>query len=423
MRKILKQQLRCLAITLPLSVFSGALLAQPESCQSDRDVGPRALDEFTWKQLNSIYEEIGEKNYAEANEDLRKMLGRAGKDDYLAAVLNQALGQVEWSQENYDEALEFLERAVELDALPNDTHFGLLYQVAQLYFVNERSDEAQQKLELWFCSVPEQEITAHAFVLKASIHARRSEFEQAVEAIGTAIAMDEDPREQWFQLKLAAQYELKRYPAAAETLASMIARWPQKKLYWMQLAQVHFKLGQDEQTLAVLALAYRKQLLDDPSDIRWLSSMYSNASVPYKAAEVLEKGIRDGIVESGKDNWTAVADTWYAAQELDRALLAYEEAGRVSSDGRSDLRLAYILSDLERWAEAREALERALEKGGLKANERGEAYLLRGLSRFNLGDFEGAGADWVESRRFENTSDSARQWLNHLREERRREVS
>jgi tetratricopeptide (TPR) repeat protein len=191
----------------------------------------------------------------------------------------------------------------------------------------------------------------------------------------------------------------------------------------MQLAQVHFKLGQDEQTLAVLALAYRKQLLDDPSDIRWLSSMYSNASVPYKAAEVLEKGIRDGIVESGKDNWTAVADAWYAAQELDRALLAYEEAGRVSSDGRSDLRLAYILSDLERWAEAREALERALEKGGLKANERGEAYLLKGLSRFNLGDFEGAGADWVEARRFENTNESARQWLNHLREERRREAS
>ena len=151
--------------------------------------------------------------------------------------------------------------------------------------------------------------------------------------------------------------------------------------------------------------------------------MYSNASVPYKAAQVMEAGIRDGVIESDRDNWTAAADAWYAAKELDKALLAYAEAGRKSSDGKTDLRRAYLLSDLERWSEARDALKRARAKGGLDHNESGESYLLSGLARFNLGDLDGAVKDWSEAGRFENTSEAARQWLNHLREERKREAS
>ena len=65
---------------------------------------------------------------------------------------------------------------------------------------------------------------------------------------------------------------------------------------------------------------YRKGMLDKQSDILYLSSLYSNADVPFKAAEVLEKGIRDGIVEPGKSHWTMVAETWYSAEELQKSL-------------------------------------------------------------------------------------------------------
>ncbi len=59
-----------------------------------------------------------------------------------------------------------------------------------------------------------------------------------------------------------------------------------------------------------------------------------------------------------------VADTWYAAEEMENALLAYEMAGKASTEGEIDLRRGYILVDLERWEPAIEALEAALEGPG-----------------------------------------------------------
>ena len=142
-----------------------------------------------------------------------------------------------------------------------------------------------------------------------------------------------------------------------------------------------------------------------------------------KAAEVLEKGIRDGIVEPTKAHWTMVAETWYSAEEMEKALAAFGEAGAVDPAGDIDLRRGFILVDLENWSGALEALDDALEKGGLGERRTGEAYLLRGMAHFNLGAFDAAGSDWGRAVRYDNTKDAARQWINHLREERQRRAS
>jgi tetratricopeptide (TPR) repeat protein len=397
--------------------------AQVVQCGEYRNVDARALDELTWKQLNSIYEDVSEERLDDAYNDLQKMLKRAGRDAYLQAIINQALAQVEWARKNYQAALKYFETAVELNSLPDPAHFALMYQIAQLYFMQARYDEALERLELWFCKSPEENITAAAYVLQASIHARKEDYADVLQAIDKAIALDEGPAESWFQLKLAAHYELEQYQRVAETLEAMIERWPDIKMYWTQLSQVYYKLNQDQRALAVLALAYRKQLLDKQGDILYLSSLYSNSEVPFKAAEVLEQGIRDGKVESSNHHWTVVADTWYAAEELEKALYAYTEAGKTASEGTSDLRRGFILIDLERWPAALESLNFALQKGGLDDRKTGEAYLLRGMAQFNLGKFENASADWDRAGRYEKTREAARQWMNHLREERRRGAS
>ncbi|MEJ8569040.1 tetratricopeptide repeat protein [Elongatibacter sediminis] len=398
-------------------------LAQSGQCGKSREVGAKALDEATYKQLNGVYEDVGEEKFNDAFNELQKMLNRAGRDEYLQAILHQALAQVEWSRENYDPALSHFEKAVELDALPNQAHFALMYQIAQLYFMKERYDDALERLDLWFCTAPEEKITSGAYVLQASIFAAKLDYARALTAIEKAISMDENPKEPWYQLKLAAHYELEQYPQAAQTLEIMITRWPEKKIYWTQLAQTYYKLKQDDKALSVAALAYRKNLMDKQADVMFLSSLYANSDVPYKAAEVLQKGIEDGIVESTERNWTATADNWYAAEELEKALVAYEKAGQAASDGDIDLRRGYILVDLERWDAAREALDNALEKGGLDERKTGEAYLLRGMAQFNLGQLDRASADWGRASRYPRTKDAAQQWINHLREERRRRAS
>jgi len=421
----IKSEICASAVLLFLGILFTAevVFAQASECGKKRDVPNKALDELTYKQLNKVFEDVGEEHYDDAYTALQRLMARAGRDIYLQAVLHQALAQVEWSRENLDSSLDHFEKAVELDSLPDQPHFALMYQIAQLYYMNGRYQDALDSLDLWFCKSPPESIKSAAYVLQASIHAQQENYNAALKAIETAIAMDENPKEAWYQIKLAAHYELEQYPQAAETLEIIIVHWPDKKSYWIQLSQIYFKLKQDEKALAILALAYRRNMLDKQSDIIYLSSLYSTSDVPYKAAGVLEKGINDGIVESTQYHWTVVADGWYVAEELEKSLSAFEKAGSASVDGKIDLRRGYLLIDLERWQDALAALSDAIEKGGLTKSKTGEAYLLRGMAHFNLGNFDSASSDWGKAARYERHKESARQWMNHMREERRRKAS
>jgi tetratricopeptide (TPR) repeat protein len=409
-------------ITVVLASMSGQVIAQQSECNKKRKVITGALDEATWKRLNDIYEDVGEEHYDEAYAKLIKMSARSS-DKYQKAVVNQALAQVEWSRSNYEPALAYFEKAVALDALPDLTHFSLMYQIAQLYYMQERFDEALDKLALWMCKVPEEKITADSFVLKASIYAQKQDWKNVILAIDEAISLSDEPKENWYQLKLASHFELEQFPKAAQTLEVMIQSWPDVKNYWIQLSQIYYKLKMEDKALSVLALAYRRNMLEKQTDIMFLSSMYSNNDVPYKGAAVLQKGMEDGIVESNTRNWAIVADGWYAAEEMDKALAAYEKAGEASDDGELDLRRSYILVDMERWSEASEAIQAALDKGGFNDRKTGEAYVLQGMSEFNLGNYNKASTAWGRASKYPKAKKSARQWMNHMREERARKSS
>jgi tetratricopeptide (TPR) repeat protein len=401
-------------------VFGASAFAQADPCNIERDVSTKALDEPTWKRLNSIYEEVGNENYQQAREELLVMQKRARNDEYLEAIIYQALAQVQWALEDYDSALSSFERAVELDALPNETHFALMYQIAQLYYMKDRYRDALGRLDIWFCKAPKERIKPDAYVLKGSIHAQLNEWQETISAIDTAIGMSDDPRENWFQLKLASNFEMNDYPAAAATLEEIIKRWPNKKVYWSQLSNVWFKLEQDDKALAVMALAHRKNLLDTEGDYLYLSNLYSFRDVPYKAGETLQEGLDKGIVEASEKHWTLTGDAWYAAEELENALAAFEQAGKMATSGDMDLRRGYILIDLERWEAARDALVSALEKGGLTERKMGEGNLMLGMAEFNLGNWDRADNIWQVAQRYDASRKAAQQWRNHLREERSR---
>jgi tetratricopeptide (TPR) repeat protein len=401
---------------------SGQVLGKESVCGKQRGVSAKPLDEIVWKKMNDAYEDVGNELYDEAYRKLQIISNRA-HDDYLRAVTAQALAQVEWARSNYDSALSYFEKAVDLDALPDQPHFSLMYQIAQLYYMKERYDDALDKLELWMCKVAPEKVTANAWVLKAYIYAQKEDWKNIITSIETAISMSEDPKQGWYQLKLISHYELEQFPKVAQTLEIMIQKWPDKKDYWTQLSQIYFRLKRDDEALSVMALAYRRNMLDTQADIKYLSNLYSDRDVPFKAAEVLQKGIEDGIVEDTSKNWAMIADTWYAAEELEKALFAYENAGKASVDGKIDLRRAYILVDMERWKDAAEALELVLSKGGVNERKTGEAHVLQGMSEFNLGNYDKASTAWGRASKYPKAKKSAKQWMNHMREERARKSS
>jgi tetratricopeptide (TPR) repeat protein len=422
MRKWYKKLVFSVLLTVASASVSGPVLAQASECGKERKVTAGVLDEPTYKKLNDVYEDVGNELYDVAFDKLIIMTKRA-RGKYLKATLYQMLAQVEWARSNYDSALTNFEQAVQLDALPNNIHFALMYQIAQLYYMQERYDDALDKLALWLCKVPPENIKPLVYVLKASIYAQKKDWKNVVPAIDTAISMSDTPKEAWYQLKLASYFELEQFPKAADTLEVMIQLWPDKKDYWVQLSQIYYQLKKDDEALSVIGLAYRRNMLDKQTDLMYLSNLYSNRDVPFKAAAVVQKGLEDGIVKNEKKHWTMVADAWYASDEMEKALYAYEQAGKASTAGDIDLRRGYILVDMERWEIAAEALEAALEKGGFNDRKTGEAYVLLGMSYFNLEKYSKASTAWGRAGKYAKSKKAAQQWMNHMREERARKVA
>lgn len=419
--------MKAMVLTSLLLMLTGAVSAQDRvqgvQCGVERDLPGGALTEGTYNRLTRIYEDIGDDLFEKALEDLQSLLGRR-LDDYEKATVNQAIAHVHSQLENYDAAIDYFQTAIDLNRLPNEQHYDMIRQVALLHYTVEDYREALRQLDLWFCVVPEDDTdVADVWVMKASIHAQIEEHREALDAIDTAIGISDQPQEQWYQLKLGMHLELHEFRPASEVLRTLIRMNPDRKDYWMQLTSILVELGNERDARAVLSLAYRKGLLDRQNEIKQLAGMQQQHDAPRKAAEIMQDGLEQGIVENTRQNWEMTAGAWYEARELDKALEAYERAGRQASEGTLDLQRGFILVDLERWEEAEQALERALELGGLSNNETGNAHLLRGTAKYNLGRYDEALEAFNEATNYGKVESAAREWINHVQQERSRRAS
>jgi len=413
-----------IALALLLTLTAGTALAQTGAgtiaCGEERDVEPGLMTESTYDRMNKAFEQLGEEDFGAALETLRA-LQQNRLSDYEKASLEQALGFIMAQRENYEAAIEHFSEAVRLNQLPNQTHFQMILQIAQLYNAVEQYDKALEQLDFWFCiSTEDSRKVAEVWVLKASLHAQKKAYRQGLDAIDQALEIAEQPRESWYRLKLGMLLELEDYRPAVEVAKILIAIEPDRKEYWSQLSGIYMELDENENAMAALQLAYRRGLLDKESDYTRLAGLLQYMDAPRLAAEVLQEGLAEGHVEPTADNWEMSAGAWYQARELDRALQAYDKAGELSESGKIDFQRASIMTAEENWEGVLGAAERALKKGDLSQSQEGDAYLLIGMAHFNLNQLDLAEQAFNRASNYGTLRSAANEWLNYVEQTRQR---
>lgn len=405
---------------VPVSAQTGR---ETVACGEEREIQQGLMSEATYNRMNEAFEKIGEERYDEALGDLEK-LRKSRLSDFEQANIEQALGFIYAQREQYRRAIEHFSKAIELNKMPNQTHFEMILQVAQLYNAIEEYDKALEQLDFWFCiSTEDAKKQADVWVLKASLHIQKNEFTEALEAIDMALELREDPPESWYRLKLGMLLELERHRPAVDVLKTLIGMSSDRKEYWIQLSGIYMELGEDANAMAAMRLAYRKGLLDKGTEYTQLAGLLQEMESPRQAAEVMQEGLKKGIIESTARNWEMVAGAWYQAREMDEALAAYERAGELSDEGKLDFQRASILVGEERWEEALAAAERALSKGGLTRSQEGNSHLLIGMAHFNLGNLNSAEQAFNRVSKYGKLRSAAREWLNHIEQTRQRLAS
>ncbi len=390
-------------------VLFGCGIAAPLDANAEKKA---VLSQRTYERLIEVHRLIEDRQVAEALQALDTLLSKLEGKPYEASVVHQTYGYAYIGMDDFSKAIPSFEAALALDALPEGPALRILYDLAQLYISVERYEPGAEAIERWLLETPNPTPEAHALAAGAYIPLNR--FTRAIPHLREAIILSPTPKEAWYQSLLSLHYELMEYRESARLLETIILKFPDKSVYWSQLSNLYLTIKEDAKGLAILELAYMKGFLEE-KDLVLLASLYQYQEVPHKAGILLEKGIKEGSIQSTKKNWEKLSNAWFQAKELDRAVRALQWAAKLSGDGKLDVRRGTLLVELERWEEAVQALEAGLEKG--KMDDPGRAHLLLGIASNALGDPKRAITSFKKAKASPDTHRSATQWLAFLQTE------
>ena len=396
-----KPLLTILFLTLSLLVLGSASAADDEK--------QFLLSEKTYKALNQAQELMEKENYQQAKQQLDSLLNTVEKGSYEQAVVLQTLGFLYSSLEQYKKATETFQQALDLNALPEDVTHTLRYNLAQLLIADEQYKKGIPLMESWLAAEKKPDNTV--YVLLASAYYRVNNFSKAADRIQIAIKNDKAPQEDWYRLLLSSYLSLKHYKSAISVLELLITRYPDKKMYWDQLAALYMQENKEFTSLAVRMLAKRLDLTE-PKTLVNLADMYRYLRVPYKAGQLLEQGMEQKVIPSNFENLNKLADSWLAARENQRAVDTLKVMLPMDNSGDTQLKLGQIYISMEQWGNAIDTLSSALKL--LKGKKLGQTYAMLGTAYYHQDNFEQAKAQFLKAASFEAQKKQAAQWLQHI---------
>ncbi len=396
-------------LSLGLTLLLGFTAAGPLAAAEKATIAPS-----TYKKLTKIQEQMANGQWQVAIDALKLLHDKVSDTSVDQAIVLQTWGFAEVSANHYKRAVALFERSLATTHLPDAAALSVRFMLAQLYAAQGNYAKALSVAEVWIKSVPAPSPTQHIFM--ANLLARNKRFAAAISHAEAAIRTAEAPKAVWYQLLLAAHFELRHYPQAAQVLQAMIAHWPDDARYWEQLASVYMLRKQASHALATLQIAWRRGLLDKDATLKSLVQLAVSRGVPERAARLLDQALEKQLLPPDQAFLKMLADAWSLARENQQAIDALARLAAVSSDGEPWLRQARIHLELGDWPAARGALDKALERG---VKVPGKAWLLLGIAEVESQDFSAADTALRKAQAFPDQAKQASAWLDYAADRRR----
>jgi len=417
-----------LATQVAVTQLQGDLGYQPLSSavaqETEEQAKPKERETRRTPALrNKVYEKLAEaqaaaeaKDYAGASKILDSMIDAGGKkslNSYELANVYNLYAFIHYSREDYGKALQAYENVVSQEDIPAAMEMNTRFTIAQLYFVQEDWDRGIKALLKWFDMT--ENPNANAYVLLSQGYYQIKDYDKALLNVEKAINMykakDKLPKEQWFNLARFLYFEKDDINKTVDVLEELLHYYP-KKQYWVQISHMYGEQKKEKEQLAAMETAYVQGMLDKSTEQVTMAYLYLNADVPYKAAKVMDKGLKDESIEGKSKNWEIAGSAWRQAQEVDKSIPAMENAASKSDEGELYARLGNIYLDGDQFKKAITAINKGLKRGGVKRPD--NARLVLGMAYFNDKQYAKAREAFDAAGRDERSAKYASQWLKYM---------
>ena len=365
------------------------------------------------KKLEKVQEFTAEEQWPEAEKELKAALNRGCKVGFEHSEVNRFLGYVYYAQEQYGSAIKaYLAFINEPDA-DAQKRVDTRYTVAQLMFVTEDYQSAALQLEKWMAEAVV--VDRGGKVLLARIYYNLDRKTDALnlveEVMQESTAAAQIPKESWLNFQWVLYYEKERYADAVGVNRVLLAEYPKIK-YWKQLAAMFGSLEDNKRELLALDLTYQQNGLDKEKQFVALAYQFMAIDVPYRAAAILERAMKEGQVEKTEKNLEILGSAYQRAQEFKKASPVLEQAAKLASHGNAWSRLAGVYLNLNENEKALVAAINALSKGGLKREDL--TWMNRGSAEASLHCYDAAVKSFSKAAKFDRVKKNAVNWKKYV---------
>ena len=303
--------------------------------------------------------------------------------------------------------------------LPEALETNSLYTLAQLYFIIENYQKAVEIINRWLTLT--EKPTENAYMLLGQGYYQLEQYENSLVPLKKAYAMvrgrGDIPKQNLLLLLRVDYYNLGDYENMLEILKELVELYP-KVEYWLTMAGTYSELKRLDKQMSILEMMYEAGSLQRGNQQLNLANLYMLHEAPYKAAVLLEKGMGEGKIEENIRNLRLLSQAWLQAQENEKSLPPLIQAAKLTKDGELDMRLAQAYINLYRYDEAVKSLRTAFKKGGLKRPD--QANIMLGLALFETQNFDDSLEAFRAASKDKRSRKAAETWLGYVTSEKQR---
>lgn len=287
------------------------------------------------KNLQALQELYEKADMAGVIEKAEAIGASSSSSAYEKAYAYSLAGNAAADLDDQAKAAEYFGKAVEANGLDNDSHYNTMYNQAVIQFGAEKYAEALATMERFL-----------------------------------AETKSEKPDHQGFRAGILSN--LDRNDEAAVIYKDLVARNPDDKRILMNAVATLQASEKFDEANALLEGAYGRGMLSESRELRTLYVGYMNAQRWADAQKVMEEGVAKGILQPGPDlarDYQVLAQNAYIDDKIPLAIELYGRAAPMAADGEAYLNLAKVLDYAGKKAQAKEAAQKALDKGVKKPGD------------------------------------------------------
>lgn len=363
----------------------------------------------TGRKIGSALEAYNQDLIAES---LEILIDIDPSDGFDKAYVNRFIGNIMATQEGQgDKALDYLNKSVSPKELNDREHADTLRLIGDLSMQQQKYQNALQHYQKWMDFTCKEDDKIYTRMAQAYYELK--DLPAMVAPASRAIEIQEKKDKNPYVLKMTSFYERKMYPQTVAVAEDLVRVFPEEKRWWSQLGFFYMLVEDYPKALSTFEMAYLQGYLEKSSEIRALSQLYATSGMPHKAADVLEEGLKAGLLKKEKRIYSQLANAHHSAKDFISAAKVYAIAADFDNDLDLRLKQANLLLIAERY---RQALEVYAVIADSDYPNKGKVYFSMMEASFYLGNYRKAYEYAKEAKKDASIRRNANAWMPYIKE-------